>query len=212
MTSRKKLWLLGTLLYIAFCFWYTDLKGPLSDEEIDEFVTTMTANGTAPETIDFIETFMREDTGRQFLMVNNIDMNDNPPAVAGAAPNASADELMASYMEHMIPALLSRACHPVIMGNVVYVAMDVVGIEGVEQWTQAAVFRYRSRRSLMEIVSNPAFAGKHHFKTAALDKTIAFPIETTLYLGDPRLLLGLILVALTALLDAFVLSRKPRQA
>ena len=212
MTPRKKLWLLSTLLYVAFCFWYTDLKGPLSDAEIDKFVTTMTTNGTAPETIDFIETFMREDSGRQFLMVNNIDMNDNPPTVEGAAPNASADELMASYMEHMIPALLSRACHPVIMGNAAYTAMDVVGIEGAEQWTGAALFRYRSRRSLMEIVSNPAFRGKHHFKMAALDKTIAFPIETTLYLGDPRLLLGLLLLALTALLDAFILSRKPRQA
>jgi hypothetical protein len=208
MTPRKKLWLLSTLLYVAFCFWYTDFKGPLSDEEIDQFVATMTANGSPQDKIDFVETFMREDSGRQFLMVNNIDMNESPPAVEGAAPNASADELMASYMKHMIPALLSRACHPVIMGKAAYVAMDVVGIEGAQEWTGAALFRYRSRRSFMEIVSNPAFRGKHHFKTAALDKTIAFPIETTLYPADARLLLGLILLALTALIDALVLSRR----
>jgi hypothetical protein len=85
--------------------------------------------------------------------------------------------------------------------------MDLEGIEGAENWDQAALFRYRSRRALLEIVTNPAFSGKHHFKTAALDKTIAYPIETTLYLGDPRLLLGLILLAITALLDAFILSR-----
>jgi hypothetical protein len=93
----------------------------------------------------------------------------------------------------------------------VYTAIDISGIEGAEQWTDAALFRYRSRRSLMEIISNPDILGPHHFKLAALDKTIAYPIETDLYLGDPRLLLGLILLALTALIDNWKMSRKRTQ-
>lgn len=60
----------------------------------------------------------------------------------------------------------------------------------------------------MEILANPDTRGRHEFKLAALDKTIAYPIETSLYLGDARLLLGLILLAVTALLDALVLSRR----
>ena len=207
MSTRKILWLVPTLLYTAFFIWYTDLGGPLSDAEVDEYIATMTANGSTPETIAFVEKFAREDSGRQFLMVNNIDMNENPPNVEGAEPGASADQLMGQYMEHMIPALLSRACHPVIMGSAVYPAMDLVGIEGAEIWDQGALFRYRSRRSFMEIVTNPVFKGKHHFKTAALDKTIAYPIETSLYLGDLRFLLGLVLLTLTALIDALWLSR-----
>ena len=201
MSTRAKLWLVPTLLYALFVFWYTDFGGPLSEEEIENFVATMRENGSDPEVIEFVEGFMRGDSGRQFLMVNNIDLNSNPPDVEGAEPGESADQLMGRYMEHMIPALLSRACHPVLMGNAVYPTMDLVGIEGAEEWTGAALFRYRSRRAIMEIVSNPAFSGKHHFKTAALDKTIAYPIETSLYLGDPRLLLGLILLAITALID-----------
>ena len=208
MSTRSILWLVPALLYAAFFIWYTDLGGPLSDAEVDEYIATMTANGGDPETIAFVEQFAREDSGRQFLMVNNIDMNENPPKVEGAEPGASADQLMGQYMEHMIPALLSRACHPVIMGSAVYPSMDLVGIEGAEIWDQGALFRYRSRRSFMEIVTNPAFRGKHHFKTAALDKTIAYPIETSLYLGDLRLLLGLILLAITALIDSWSISRK----
>ncbi len=207
MSTRTKLWLVPALLYAAFFIWYTDLGGPLSDAEVDEFMATMATNGSDPKVIAFIEKFAREDSGRQFLMVNNIDMNENPPNVEGAEPGASADHLMGRYMEHMLPALLSRACHPVIMGSAVYPAMDLVGIEGAEIWDQGALFRYRSRRSFLEIVTNPAFGGKHHFKTAALDKTIAYPIETSLYLGDLRLLLGLVLLALTALIDALRLSR-----
>lgn len=201
MSTRTKLWLVPALLYAAFFYWYTDFGGPLSDTEVDQFVASMKTNGSDPEVIAFIEEFARQDSGHQFLMVNNIDMNENPPDAEGAEPGESASDLMARYIEHMIPALLARACHPVLMGSAVYPSMDLVGIEGAENWDQAALFRYRSRRAFLEIVTNPAFKGKHHFKTAALDKTIAYPTETSLYLGDPRLLLGLILLALTALAD-----------
>lgn len=209
MSNRIKLWSFSVLLYAVFVYWYTDFGGPLSDEEVDDFVTTLSDRGGNPDTIAYLEKFLRNDSGRQFLMINALDMNDNPPDVEGAAPGESADQLMGRYMEHMIPELLQRACHPVIMGEAVHTVIDILGIEGAEQWTGAAVFRYRSRRSFMEIVSNPAIRGKHEFKLAALEKTIAYPIETSVYLGDLRQLLGLFLLAVTALLDALLLSRKP---
>ena len=211
MSLRTKIWLAPTLLYALFFAWYTDFGGPLSDAEIDHYVDTMNRNGSEPEVIGFIEQFARQDTGRQFLMVNNIDMNEDPPDTEGAEPGESADDLMGRYMAHMIPALLTRACHPVLMGSAVYPSMDIVGIEGAENWDQAALFRYQSRRAFLDIVTNPAFKGEHHFKTAALEKTIAFPIETNWYLSDPRLLLGLILLAVTALVDGRRLSRLSKQ-
>ncbi len=208
MSSRMKLWLFPALLYAVFAFWYTDLKGPLSNEEVDHFIAVMTGNGLDPERVEYYAEFLRNDTGRQFLMVNNIDMNENPPAVEGAPANADAGALIGLYMEHMIPELLKRACHPIVMGPAVYPVIDITGIEGGEQWTDAALFRYRSRRAFMEIIMNPAILGPHEFKLAALDKTIAYPIEADLYPGDPRLLLGLILLSLTALIDGWMISRK----
>jgi hypothetical protein len=209
MSTRTKLWLLPAFLYGLFVFWYTDFGGPLSDEEVDRFVATLVDNGRDPGRIAYVEEFLRNDTGRQFLMVNAIDMNESPPDVAGAEPGETAEQLMGRYMEHMFPELLKRACHPAMIGGAVSPALDILGIEGGEQWTDAALFRYRSRRSFMEIVANPDMLDRHEFKLAALDKTIAYPIETSLYLGDPRLLLGLILLALTALADNLLLSRKP---
>ena len=211
MSKRVKLWLFPASLYAIFVFWYTDFGGPLSNEEVDEFIEVMTNNGIAPERVDYYAQFLRNDSGRQFLMVNNLDMNEDPPAVEGAPAGADAHTLMGLYMEHMIPELLKRACHPVLMGPAVYSAIDVTGIEDGQDWTDAAVFRYRSRRSFMEIISNPAILGPHDFKLAALDKTIAYPMETDLYLGDPRLLLGLILLALTALIDNWMISRNQAQ-
>ena len=201
MSKRRILWLVPAALYVLFVSWYTDFGGPLSDEEVDNFVALVEQRGGDPELTAKLEGFLRNDSGRQFLMLNALDMDDNPPDVAGAAPGENADQLMARYMEHILPELLKRASHPVIMGNAVYGAIDVVGIKNAEQWTGGAMFRYRSRRAFMEIVSHPAIAGMHEFKLAALEKTIAYPIETQIYLGDPRLLLGLFLLALTALLD-----------
>lgn len=208
MTARQRLWGISALLYALFVFWYTDFGGPLSEEEIAGYVAQFESNGTDPQTIAFFTEFLRRDSGRQFLMVNVIDMKENPPLVEGAQPGEDGNQLMARYMEHMFPALLSRASHPVIMGDAVYPAVDIVGIEGAEEWDQGALFRYRSRRDMADIVTNPAFNGKHHFKTAALQKTIAYPIETKLYPADPRFLLALLLLALTALIDSFVLNRR----
>ena len=63
----------------------------------------------------------------------------------------------------------------------------------MEHWTRGAAIRYRSRRDMMEITTNPAFSGSHHFKVAAMRKTIAFPIDPWVQLGDPRLVLALLL-------------------
>ena len=60
------------------------------------------------------------------------------------------------------------------------------------------------------MISNPETLGRHEFKVAALEKTIAYPIETVIYLGDPRLLLGLTLLSLVALTDIALYGRRFR--
>jgi len=191
MSHPSRIWLPIVILYGLFFYWYTDFGGPVTEQEISQLAESMRANGNDEAYIDYITTFFREDTGRQFLMVNNIDTNDSPPSMPGMPADADAEALMAVYMEHMIPELFKRACHPVIVGASVYNAIDVMGINDAESWSDAALFRYRSRRALLEIIGSPAFRGPHDYKLAALDKTVAYPIETSLYIGDLRILLGL---------------------
>lgn len=207
MSNRAKRWLGAAVIYGAFTLWYTDFGGPVSSNEIEQWKQTMSSNGVSQQTIEYYEKFLREDTGRQFLMINNIDMNENPPTVKGADPGESAQQLMGRYMEHMFKQMLARASHPVIIGSAPFTTIDLVGIENAESWDQGALFRYKSRRAFMQIISHPSMGGRHHFKVAALDKTIAYPVEPQLYLGDLRLILGLLILALTALIDSFWLSR-----
>jgi hypothetical protein len=208
MTSaRLWLWLVPSAFYLVFCIWYTNLAGPLSDAEIQTFVAKLETAGAPAERISFVRKFMQEDTGRQLIMINALDMNENPPQLPATGPDASAAQLLNHYMAHMYPALLSRASHPVFAGRAVYDAMDVSGIEGAQTWDQGALMRYRSRRDLMEISTDPAFNERHDYKMAALEKTIAYPVEASLYYADMRIMLALILFSLISLADLLAYRR-----
>ena len=201
---RILIWGVPALFYLVFVGWYTDFGGPLRADEIDRYVGLLEAQGGPPENLARIRHFMESDSGRQFLMLNVVDYAESPPDVPGAAPGESATQLMNRYMEHMYAELFKRACHPTIMGDAVHDAIDLVGVETLEsagRWDMGAFFRYRSRRTFMEIVTIPETSGRHEFKVAALDKTIAYPVETQLYLGDPRVLLGFVLLSTAALAD-----------
>ena len=205
--KRTGLWLVPGVIYIAFCLWYTNLGGSLSSEEIDSFVAQLEQNGATAARIANIRQFMEEDSGNQFIMINALDMRENPPDLPATGPDASASDLINHYMEHMYPAQFARASHPIFFGQAIFDAMDISGIEGAEHWDMGALFRYRSRRDIMAISTNPLFAERHDYKMGALEKTIAYPVEPDLYLSDPRFLLALILFSLVSFIDLMIYRR-----
>jgi len=205
MSLRLLVWLIPALLYAVFFFWYTSFGGPLTQEEVEHYVSAFEElEGADVERLARLRAFLESDTGNDFLMINAIHMKDMPDPVQGVEPGESSDDVMAKYMEYMWPALFSRASHPVSFGPAVSNALDVVGIENARVWNRGALFRYRSRRDMMEITTNPGFAGRHDFKIAALEKTIAYPIEDGLPLTDPRVLLFFVLLSLAGVLNAVV--------
>jgi hypothetical protein len=203
MTRTRWTWLILVAIYAAFFSWYTSFGGPLTGEEIAHYMALLERlePPPTPERLAQMRRFMEEDTGDDFVMVNVIHMYDEPLQIEGVEPGETSDEVLAKYMAYMAPALFSRACHPVLYGQATSLAMDIMNADGMEQWTAGAGMRYRSRRDALEIITNPAFQGSHEFKVAAMAKTIAFPIDPWFHLGDPRILLALIL-----LLIAFALS------
>ena len=191
-SPRLWLWAAPGLSWLLLCFWYTNTSGPITAEEREATLAAAAQEGWSDERLSGIERFMVEDDGGQFLMVNLLDLADDPEASAN----------MDRYMEHMLPALLARACHPTFAGNVVHQAMDLAGIEGAETWGSVGIVRYRSRRDLLEIALNPVFSDKHDYKIEALAKTIAVPVAPSIYLSDLRLLLLLVLLAVIGIANA----------
>ena len=198
MTPIRWIWAVLSVLYLSFFSWYTSFGGPLTEAEIEHYLNLMDTNGQAtdPEARARLEYFMETDTGDDFVMINVIDLYETPMQIEGVEPGETSSDVLGKYMAYMYPALFSRACHPVLVGTAANEAMDLMNADGMGSWTQGAGMRYRSRRDLLEIASNPAFSGSHEFKVAAMRKTIAFPVDPWFQLGDPRLVLALLLGAL----------------
>ena len=209
-----KVWISLLVIYSSFFIWYTDLGGKLTDDEIEYYANKFESNALKdgrviePRIKELLQKFMEEDSGKQFIMVNVIDMSENPTFPDGTVSDESSDVLMNEYMEHMYGELFKRASHPAYFGGAINGSMDLVGIENAEVWETAALFRYKSRRSFLEIVTHPDMYSKHKYKIAALEKTIAFPVENQFYLGDPRLLASLIFLIIGLLLKPPIYTKK----
>jgi hypothetical protein len=200
VTRPLIVWPVLAVVYAGFLVWYTGVRGPLAPEEIDRYVARMAQREVDEERLARLRKFLEEDTGGDFLMVNAMLLYERPRQLDGVPADESSSEVLDRYMAFMWPALLSRACHPVVGGRAASAAIEAWGIESADRWTAAALMRYRSRRDMMEIATDPEFADSHRFKIAAMEKTVAFPIDPFVQLGGPRLLVALILFALGAVL------------
>ena len=196
-------WYFFILFYVFFFIWYTNLSGPLNDKEIKFFMKVISERAVNDEQrIERLRKFMEEDDGKDFFMVNFLDYNDTPETMPATGKGASSSNLVNYYMEYMYPEMFKRASHPVFFSDVFFPAMDIVSAEGMEDWDNVALVRYRSRKDMLQIGLNPIFDERHPYKIEALDKTIAIPVETP-FLNDLRLILFILFLTLGLFIDRF---------
>ena len=167
-------WYFFIFFYSIFFIWYSNLSGPLNDEDIDSFMKVISERGgNDQQSIQRLRKFMEEDDGKDFFVVNFLDYNESPETMPATGNGASSSNLMNYFMEYMYPEMFKRASHPVFFSDVLFLAMDIVSAEGMEDWDNVALVRYRSRKDMLEIGLNPIFDERHLYKIEALDKTIA---------------------------------------
>ncbi len=193
MSRTTRVWAILAAVYAAFFYWYTSFGGPLSSEEIDHYISQLEGQEADPERLELWRQFMESDTGDDFVMINVIQMRATPKRVEGVLPGETSAEVMRRYTRPFFARALRTAAHPVLLGSAAAPALDTWGIEGAEDWTTGGLVRYRSRRDLMDQAVAMSAVGVHDFKTAAIEKTVAYPLDPWFQLGDPRLLLALLL-------------------
>lgn len=210
MTMATRVWLVLFLLYGGFFSWYTSFGGPLSKAEIARYSEVLREVASSPERFRTWVAFMESDTGDDFAMLNAIDLRDTPTPGPGIDPSDTSADVLAKYTQPFLGRALLSAAHPVLMGDAAGAPMDIWGIEGAEHWTTGGVVRYRSRRDLMEqvvAVSEMKDANIHSFKIAAMEKTIAYPLDPWFQLGDPRFVFALVFV-IVGLATQVLLNRR----
>ncbi len=135
MSLRLLVWAVPAVLYAVFFFWYTSFGGPLTQQEVERYVSVFEERGGDAERLTRIRAFLESDTGNDFLMINNLHMKGTPDHVEGVEPGDSSDDVMAKYMRYMWPALFApRFTSRDVWCPLFPMHLDVVGIDECRVW------------------------------------------------------------------------------
>jgi hypothetical protein len=192
-------------LYFLFWRWYTGKQKPLTPNEIEKYLQKLAERNPDPVVFERMQAFLQNDTGHSFIMVNFIKLNDQPNFTNNDRTplTETSEAVLNRYNSAFLPGILKRACHPILFGKAAAQAVEVWGIPGGEEWTMVGLVRYRSRRDMIEAATAPGFQEIHGFKVAAIEKTIAVPIEPLLQLGDPRVFAGMLALLSILITNSF---------
>lgn len=195
------IWLGAVLLYGLFTFWYHNWSGPLRPEEIDAYLERLAGRPEAadPERRERMRRFLEADDGGEFFMVNLIRLHPEPVPDPETGARRPAQEVLRRYTGAFMPRVLLRAGHPTFFGPAAGRYLEQWGVEPDPGWTFAGIVRYRSRRDLMELVTDPRFDPDHAFKIAAISHTLAFPAAPATVVVGPRIAVALVLALAAAL-------------
>lgn len=200
------IWGAALVLYGAFSLWYDNWRGPLTKEEIEMYMGRVTQNSQiAPDRVAAVRRFLESDDGREFYMVNLIETHREPVEMPGTGEKKPAREVLNRYTSYFMGELFRRAGHPAFAGPAAGDNLEQWGVE-TPAWTFSGVIRYRSRRDMIELATDPRFEPAHAYKIAAMASTYAFPVAPAPIFVGPRVWIGLGL-ALVAALGHLAVSR-----
>ena len=199
MTKKNKRtllnWGIAGILMLLLLIWHGAFESPLTPAEVEHYLTRYQEQHPEADT-DRLRRFLEEDDGKPIVMVNAIKLYETPIEVNGQSFGGSSEEVLSEYTGFVLPYLIVRGSYPIYSGNAVFEAMEKWGIENAEAWSSGALMRYRSRRVMLEMSTDPVFDQFHDAKIAAIEKTFAFPATTVLSVGSLPLMVGLILLSL----------------
>lgn len=185
ITGPRILVLVLALLYGAFSIWYGGAGRPLSPAEIDHYFALLDERAEEGGSGDLrarLEDWARADDGREFLMVNLMDDPADPRAAE-------------TYNAMILPELIKRGGFPVFISRPF---ASFIQPDGMEEWDQVVIVRYRSLRDLFEMVTAPETTDIQHLKEASVSKTQVFPTHVVFSFVWVRFIAGVLFVALGA--------------
>lgn len=194
-------WIPAIVCYALLLGWYINWQGPLKPAEVERLMQRLQSSGAGDNDrndLAIMRRFLSEDDGREFFMLNLVRIA--PGEVEGPdGVTAPARKVVEGYTKVFMPALFARGGHPAIVGRKVGGYFDAWGVEPDPGWTIIGYMRYRSRRDLAMLASDPRFAGAHDFKFAAMPNTYSFPTRPQMMaLASPVVWVGLLLALAAA--------------
>ncbi len=193
------IWVAAMLIYAVFWCWYVGFRSRITPAEAAATMDLLDkAASITPKQRDSLAHFLANDDGRDFVMVNLLELKK---------PVRESRKKLDSYQKVFLGGLLRKAGHPVMIATAASGNVENVACEHADDWMAAGMIRYRSRRDLMEVL--PATVGSEHhgLKLAALEKTFAFPASPWFMLGGPRVVVALAVALIAALTQLVIVGQ-----
>ena len=206
---KKKLiilWFCIVMVYFLFLIWNGLFTSPLSEQDIEKYTEVLQQNYSESE-FQQMRSFMEEEDGKPIIMINVIKTNDIPKTVNGKT-FASSEEALADYTNFVGPFLIKRGSYPIFNGTSLMDAPEVWGIENAREWTTGSLVRYKSRRVMLELSTNPVFREFHDSKVAGIEKTFAFPVKADIHLVNLSLFVTMFLMVVGLAISLFVMKKE----
>lgn len=196
-----KIWILVPIIYGVFSLWYFNWKGPLAPEEIDHYMASFDeVEGSKHTDAATFRKFLEEDDGGEFVMLNQVQLHGGEVLHPLTGRAITASELVGEYFGPFALSLFKRGGHPVFQAGTVGGNIDSWNADANAAFGLTAMMRYKSRRDIVELILDPAFADAHIYKLAAIDKTVSYPTRITMSVSlRPPVAVLLVLILLASL-------------
>jgi len=195
------IWVVALALYIVFRLWYDNWRGPLSPQEVNDFMNQVSglkmSEYSDPKDL---RAFLEADDGKEFVMVNLVRVHTGELAHPHTGKPTKGIDLLREYGNSFVKVLVRHGGHPVLVMRKVGGYIDSWNTPPDPGWHVAGSMRYRSRRDMMQLALDPSVRDVHILKTAATATTFSFPSQVVLGLAiRPRVWVALLLALSAAL-------------
>jgi hypothetical protein len=195
------IWVLALGLYVVFRLWYDNWKGPLSSQEVNDFMNQVSdlkmSEYSDPKDL---RAFLEADDGKEFVMVNLVRVHTGELVHPHTGKPTKGIDLLREYGNSFVKVLVRHGGHPVLVMRKVGGYIDSWNTPPDPGWHVAGSMRYRSRRDMMKLALDPSVRDVHILKTAATATTFSFPSQVVLGLAiRPRVWVALLLTLSAAL-------------
>lgn len=153
----------GILTFLPGMYWYTWSASPLTPEEIESYLETIsTQKQVAGREHDLValRRFLMEDDGLPFYTVNLYRFYEQAAYATDFGYGGSGRDAFDRFSTVMLRLLAARASHPIFGSDWVF--------EDGNPWDRLVIVRYRSRRDLVDIFASSEFESAAVHKWAGL--------------------------------------------
>lgn len=194
-------WPAALALYVLFRLWYQNWRGPLSAHEVEHFMSlSATSPGTEHTDLSVLRRFLESDDGKEFVMLNVVRLQPGQVQHPDTGQLYSARAMLQLYFSGFVRCLLLHGGHPLLATREVGGYIDAWQTPPDPGWTLAGLMRYRSRRDMMKLATDPRFLDAYPFKIAAVAQTFSFPTQVNTSMAiRPRAGVALLLALAAAL-------------